>query len=306
MKVLVTGGAGYVGSELIKRLMVDPEVSQIIIYDNMSRGNYNFFMGHVFAEQEKMKFVEGDLLDSRKLKNALKDIDVVYHLAALVTTPFANSDSHSFEQINHWGTAELVYAVEEAKVSKFIYVSSTSVYGASDDINTEATIPNPKTFYGAAKLRGEEHVDRLKSKMDTYILRCGNVYGYSKCMRNDAVINRFVFEANFKNKISIHGNGKQSRAFVHINLISKVLSEIIHKPVPSGTYNVVDKNLRVLDIVDVVKEIFPQLEFIFVNQHLHLRQLSVSTESKLRDYIDYADKRELKEELVEFKEKFAF
>ena len=306
MRILVTGGAGYIGSELIKRIINDPEVSHITIYDNMSRGNYNFFMGHMFPEKDKMEFIEGDLLDSRRLRAALKDIDVVYHLAALVTTPFANSDSHAYEQINHWGTAELVYAVEESSVKKFVYLSSTSVYGASDEQSHEETIPNPKTFYGAAKLRGEEHVERLKSKMDTYILRCGNVYGYSKSMRNDAVINRFVFEANFKNKITIHGNGKQYRAFVHINLISKVLEEIIKQPVPSGTYNVVDKNLRILDIVDVVKEIFPALDFIFVNQHLHLRQLTVSTESKLREWIDYEDKRSLKEELVEFKEKFAF
>ncbi len=80
----------------------------------------------------------------------LQDIDVVYHLAAKVSTPLATENSHLFEQINHWGTAELVYAVEESPVSKFVYLSTTSVYGASEQMISVDTPPDPKTFYGAA------------------------------------------------------------------------------------------------------------------------------------------------------------
>lgn len=226
MKILVTGGAGYIGTELVKLLSMSSEVDEIRIYDNLSRNNYNLFLGSKLKQHQKVKYIYGDILDSRNLRKALNEIDVVYHLAAVVTTPFANTDPHFYEQVNHWGTAELTYAVEESKVSKLIYVSSVSVYGSSNTIVTEKSIPNPKTFYGISKLRGEEHVARLNNKLNTYILRSGNVYGFSESMRFDAVINRFAFESNFSKRISINGNGKQKRSFIHINSISHALVQI--------------------------------------------------------------------------------
>lgn len=308
MKILITGGAGYVGTQLTKVLSASPETSAVILFDNLSRANYNLFLGRRFENPEKITFVSGDLLDSRKLRQVLQqyEIDVVYHLAARVTTPFANTEAHFHEQINHWGTSELVMAVEESNVKRFIYTSSTSVYGASVDLIDEDAKPDPKTFYGTSKLRGEQHVKRLMDKMDTYILRCGNVYGYNKSMRFDAVINRFMFDANFNNRISIHGDGKQSRAFIHIDLLAELLSKFLSQKIPSGIYNVVDKNLQILDILDVVKEIFPDLEFIFVNQHLKLRDLKVNPESRLRLFIDYINEKTFKEEMVEFKQRFCF
>ncbi|MFW5872554.1 MAG: NAD-dependent epimerase/dehydratase family protein [bacterium] len=308
MKILITGGAGYVGTQLTKVLSASPETTAVILFDNLSRANYNLFLGRRFENPEKITFVSGDLLDSRKLRQVLQqyEIDVVYHLAARVTTPFANTEAHFHEQINHWGTSELVMAVEESNVKRFIYTSSTSVYGASVDLIDEDAKPDPKTFYGTSKLRGEQHVKRLMDKMDTYILRCGNVYGYNKSMRFDAVINRFMFDANFNNRISIHGDGKQSRAFIHIDLLAEILSKSLSQKIPSGIYNVVDKNLQILDIVDVVKEIFPELEFIFINQHLKLRDLKVNPESRLRLFIDYTNEKTFKEEMVEFKQRFCF
>ncbi|NMM50474.1 NAD-dependent epimerase/dehydratase family protein [Marinigracilibium pacificum] len=306
MRILITGGAGYIGSALTSSLMERNDVDEVIIYDNLSKQNYNFFLGHTYANKEKLKFIQGDLLDSRSLKKALVGVDIVYHLAAKVTTPFANSDPHIFEQVNHWGTAELVYALEESSVKKLIYAGSTSVYGSSKKEVTEKTIPNPRTFYGISKMRGEEHVQRLVDKMDTYILRCGNVYGYNKSMRFDAVINRFMFEANCNGRITIHGNGKQGRAFIHVDLLTKVLEEIAVNDVEKGTYNVVDRNLSVLDLVDVVKEIYPDLEYLFINQHLTLRELRVSSESSLRNHIDYTNNRSLREELIDFKDRFSF
>lgn len=306
MNILLTGGAGYIGTVLAKNLHKSKHVDKVIIYDNLSRQNYNLFLGHFIENRENITFVNGDILDLRKLGKLLKEVDVVYHLAARVSTPFASVDPHFHEQVNHWGTAELVSAVEESNVSKFIYTSSTSVYGASDDYVNEESIPNPKTFYGISKLRGEDHVRRLMKKMDAYILRCANVYGYSSSMRFDAVINRFMFDANFTNKISIHGNGKQFRAFIHVNILVKVLIEILEKEVPSGIYNVVDRNMQILDLVDIVKEIYPALEFIFINQHLDLRQMKVEADSLLRKYIDYQNPETLKEELLYFKERFSF
>ena len=109
---------------------------------------------------------------------------------------------------------------------------------------------------------------RLQSKKNALILRCANVYGYSRSMRFDAVINRFMFDANFTGRIQIHGNGKQFRAFIHVNVLIKALIGCLLQEVPSGTYNAVDKNLQILDIVNVLKEIYPMLEFIFINSRV--------------------------------------
>jgi len=306
MKVLITGGAGYIGTVLTKNLVNFPEVEKIIIYDNLSRKNSNLFLGSRLPNAEKIELVVGDILDLRKLKRVLQGVDVVFHLAARVSTPFANVDADFHEQVNHWGTAELVSAVEESHIEKFIFTSSTSVYGASDGFIQETQIPDPKTFYGISKFRGEEHVKRLQKKCDSIILRCANVYGFSRSMRFDAVINRFMFDANFTKRIQIHGNGRQYRAFVHVNILVKALIESLFKKVPSGIYNVVDKNLQILDVVDVLKEIYPTLEFIFINQHLDLRQMKVEKYSLLRNYIDFDNDQTLKEELVDFKKRFAF
>ncbi|WP_420575556.1 NAD-dependent epimerase/dehydratase family protein [Ekhidna sp.] len=306
MKVLITGGAGYVGTKLVKHLVSNPEIEKVIVYDNLSKAHYNFFLGKAYEHKEKIQSVRGDILDTRQLRKLMKDADVVVHLAAIVTTPFANTDPHFYEQVNHWGTAEVVYCAEESDISKFIYLSSTSVYGASDKVSDETTTPSPSTFYGISKLRGEEHVNRLAEKKNAINIRGGNVYGYSKSMRFDAVINRFMFDANFTNRIQINGNGKQSRAFIHVDYLCAALSQVITKAVPSGTYNLVDKNLQILDLVDVLKEIYPTLEFLFTNQHMNLRELKINPDSKLFDHIDQFQSRELKEELEEFKSRFAF
>jgi UDP-glucose 4-epimerase len=306
MNVLITGGAGYVGTELISLLLSHPEVEKVTIYDNLSRPNYNVFLGLRLQKHHKLHFVKGELLDSRALRKVLKGIDVVYHLAAKVTTPFANADAHVYEQVNHWGTAELIYAVEESNVKRFIYTSSTGVYGSSKDEVDEHTSPDPQTLYAISKLRGEEHVRRLMDKIDTYIMRCGNVYGYSKSMRFDAVINKFVFDANFNKMVTIQGDGKQSRSFIHIELLSRALNNLLTSPLSPGIYNLTDRNLKVIDILDTVKELIPPLEFIFINQHLRLHELNVKANAVVNEALGIHQQRSFKEELSEFLGKFSF
>lgn len=306
MKVVITGGAGYVGTELTKILSSKKEVDEILIYDNLSKGHFNFFLGKEYKSPEKVKLVVGEILDSRLLRKHIKDADAIIHLAAKVTTPFANTDPHFFEQVNHWGTAEVVYAAEESDVSKFIYLSSASVYGAGEALIDESTVPTPNTFYGISKLRGEEHVNRLMETKNAVIVRGGNVYGYSRSMRFDAVINRFMFDANYTGRIQIFGNGKQSRAFIHVNHLADTISQALLAEVPSGTYNVVDKNLSVLDIVDVLKEMYPALEFIFSVQHMNLRELKISKESRLFQHVNQFEVSDLKQELQDFKDHFSF
>ncbi len=306
MRILVIGGAGYIGTALVERLAESSAVSKVVIYDNLSRGNYNLFLGEKLSKTSIISLIQGDVLDTRSLKKAMKDIDIVYHLAARVTTPYANLDPHIYEQVNHWGTAEVVSAVEESDVKQLVYLSSTSVYGASDKQATESTAPNPKTFYGNSKLRAEQHVQRLVDKGRAAIIRAGNVYGFNQSMRFDAVINRFAFEANFSKKISIQGSGKQSRAFVHIDAISQVLAELPFKELPSDTYNLALSNYSVLDLVDVFKELIPELEFIFVDQHQELRNFELDTKLKIAKYLNLPETGVLKDELAEFLGKFSF
>ncbi len=308
MKVLVTGGAGYIGTELVGLLVSNEAVDKVIVYDNLSRMNYNLFLGLKLQKHPKLSFVKGELLDSRSLRKVLKGVDVVFHLAAKVTTPFAVSDSHAYEQVNHWGTAELIYAVEESdSIKKFIFASSTGIYGASEVPLDENAEPNPKTFYAISKFRGEEHVRRLMDKkIDTYIFRCGNVYGYSKSMRFDSVMNKFAFEANFNKIVTIQGNGKQSRPFIHIDLVSKALNNLLSSTLPSGTYNLVERSIKVFDIVDELKQLIPELEFIFINQHLKMSEINVKSNDQVNGSLGISNPRSLKEELRDFLSRFSF
>jgi UDP-glucose 4-epimerase len=187
-----------------------------------------------------------------------------------------------------------------------IFTSSTGVYGSSVEAVDELAIPEPQSLYATSKLRGEEHIRRLSNKISTYIMRCGNVYGYNKSMRFDAVINRFVFEANFSKMVTIQGDGKQSRAFIHVELVAKALANLIHSDLPSGTYNLVDRNIKIIDLLDVLKELIPGLEFIFINQHLRLHELHVKPNPMVNDVLGISHSRPLKDELEEFIAKFSF
>jgi UDP-glucose 4-epimerase len=306
MKILITGGAGYIGTPLVDLLCINPDVEKIIVYDNLSRSNYNLFIGAKKEGHEKITFVRGELLDSRKLRQTLKGVDVVYHLAARVTTPFANSDAHLFDQINHWGTAELAYLLEESSVKKLIYTSSAGVYGSSTEPVDESVEPDPKSFYGISKLRAEEHVRRLSDKMQVYIFRCANVYGYNRSMRFDAVINKFMFEANFEKRITIHGNGEQSRSFIHADMIATALSNVFSSDLAGGTYNLVDKTFKVMDIVDELKQLFPDLEFILINQYLNLSNLNIKHNEEVNRKLGIAYETSLKNDLSEFLKKLRF
>lgn len=306
MRVLITGGAGYIGTELIYELANNPTVSEILVYDNLSRGNYNLLIGRVKLN-DKVKFIEADLLDTRHLNKALDGVSVVFHLAAKATTPFADQNPHLFEQVNHWGTAELTYAIEETEsVKRLIYLSSASVYGASSNEVDESSEPNPRTYYGISKMRGEEHVKRLMDKgLHGYIIRCGNVYGYSKSMRFDSVINKFIFDANYKGRIRINGNGEQHRSFIHIDKTANILSKLLEAPLSSGLYNLVEDTLQINYIAESLKKLYPEMEMIFVNQNLKLRELKVKPNGSLNALTDI-EVRNLQQVLAVFKKEFTF
>lgn len=292
MRILITGGAGYIGTELVKVLCSENKIKEIVVYDNLSRKNYGFFTQGYVETGDKVRMIEGDILDSRLLKLCVKDADAVIHLAAKVSTPYANEDPHSYDQVNHWGTAEVVYAVESSSVERFIHLSTTSVYGFSDALVDEKTKPNPTVAYSISKVRAESHVKRLLSKPDRQVsvLRSGNVFGFSPSMRFDAVINRFVYDAKYLHKIYVHGTGTQSRPFVHIEDIVWVIRCAILDEMASGIYNVFNYNVQILEITQVLRQLFPELEIQYLNQHVSFGSLRLQENPKMRTIIEHVEK----------------
>lgn len=306
MNILITGGAGYIGTELVYALEKEKTINSIVIYDNFCRNNYNLFLGRSKLATQKVRFVKGNILDSRKLKVEIDKADVVFHLAAKVTTPFADHNPHEFDQTNNWGTAELTYLIEKSNVSKFIYASSVSVYGASGEELDITSQLHPKTFYGISKLNGEKHVARLlNSEIETYTLRLGNVYGYSKSMRFDSVINKFMFEANFRSKIRIYGDGNQMRSFIHINRLCNLLKDVaLENSLKPDVYNLVEHTYSINEIVDVLKEVYPSLELTYLTQNMNMRSLKVKPDSRITEFNTLDNN--LKNDLEEFKRHFSF
>lgn len=305
MKVLVTGGAGYIGTELVFALSQADDVSELTIYDNLARRNPNLFIVHRLPAAT-IRFVPADILDTRRLREEVARADLIYHLAARVTTPFGQDDPHAHEQVNHWGTAELSYLVEESSAKRVVYVSSTSVYGASDKPAGRDSVPNPSTPYGWSKLRGERTLARLGGRHEIYILRCANVYGFNVSMRFDSVVNRFMFDAQFTNRLTVNGSGQQHRPFVHLRTACRVLLAFGRGQLPPGSYDLVTRNTSILELARTVQSLYTGLELLFIEQDLKLRNLEVLPDPRLQELAPFPPAKSLRDDLDELRRHFAF
>ncbi len=304
MKVVITGGAGYLGSELTAALSHHPSIDGLVVYDDLSRGGKGLFLNGPIGKVP-VRFVQADILDSRSLRRELKDADLVYHLAAKVTTPYADAGHHQFEQVNHWGTAEVVYAVEDvAPKARFVHLSSTAVYGEGTGSALASDRPTPRSAYGRSKRRGETHVERLMLDRDAVILRSANVYGPGRSLRFDAVINRFLFEAHFKGRITIRGSGHQRRPFIHIAGVVATLSALVDSKL-KGTFDLVEHDHSVLEIVGALRDLYPEMEFLFVDQHLDLLSLMVERDARLKE-LQPDRNSDLVSDLKELRSRFAW
>lgn len=305
MKILITGGAGYIGYSLVKQLLEDvDQLHSITIYDNLSRRNYSFFTEAKF-DHKPVKLIQGDILDGRMLQQALEGIDCVVHLAAKVTTPFADSDAHSFDQVNHWGSAQLAFAIEKSSVNQVINLSSISIYGDYPNPVEETTPPNPQSFYGRSKLEGEKQLNVLNRNRKLFTLRSGNVYGYNPSYRIDAVVNKLLFQANFLGKITINGTGDQHRSFIHVDKVAHAIVRIIDGNIFPGVYNLVEHNLSINEIGSAIQSVYPHLDIIHANFNIRMKDVLTFLPCPIWLQIPLPG-RSFEEELLDFKEHFSF
>jgi UDP-glucose 4-epimerase len=308
MRVLVTGGAGYIGTALCHELVQSDLVDELVVYDNLSRPNRNLFLEGPLPVRPglRVRFEGGDILDTRRLRRCLEGIDLVVHLAARVTTPFADSDLHGLDQVNHWGSAELSYLLDraESSVKRLIYVSSAAVYGESASPVPLGRLAAPTSAYASSKHDGERMLERLHDRLALHVVRCANVYGYSRSMRFDAVINRFLFDAAFRGQITMHGSGEQRRAFVHVDTVARALMLGLTGELPPGVSHLVERNLSVQEIASVVLELEPATELLTIRQHQRLHDLVVAPDPRLPARV--YDQRSLAAQLDDFRRRFAF
>jgi UDP-glucose 4-epimerase len=281
MKVLLTGAAGYVGWSVVNALVRCEAIDEVIVYDNFSRRNYGLLLTKKCPEYEKLVIKVDDILNSRGLREAVKDAACVCHLAALAPSPFADENPHAFDQINHWGTAEVCYAAEDQAVPRIVYVSSGAVYGFGTRAFDADSDPRPATSYGASKLAGEKHVERLAGSRQAVILRSATVYGLNPVARFDTFLNKFALDVALGRPLQVHGSGEQRRPIIHVETLAAVVAATVQGKIDTGIYNAVDENISINEAISALRIHVPNLDAIFLSQQERLRDLMMERDSKL-------------------------
>jgi UDP-glucose 4-epimerase len=247
-RILITGGAGFIGFHLCKKLTnlgLD-----VTIYDNLSSGK----MENV-KDVPKAKFVEGDILDLKKLCN-IEKADVIFHLAAQVVVPYSMENPTEDFETNARGTLNVLEKARKDD-SRLVFASSAAVYGNPTQMPTQETYGfHPFSCYGLSKVVGEEYcqIYTIQYGLDITVLRFANVYG-SRC---HGVINDFLDKLT-KNpkKLEIIGTGQQSRDFVNISDIVDALILAGTKENAIGqTFNLgFGKTTKIIDLAHIILQI---------------------------------------------------
>jgi UDP-glucose 4-epimerase len=265
MKILVTGGAGYVGNSLVTALNSHPAVVSVVVYDNLSRGTIPFFFGT--DKLKKVRFIHADILNSYALEQALKGMDTVIHLAGHVVAPFNHLQNLQYEQINRWGSLALVRAIEQGVgVERLLYLSTTAVYGFGSDVDPHQE-PMPENAYGSSKYEAEKYIRLLSGRLRTGIIRAANVYGFNPCLRTDGVINAFLYDALTIGQIRIYGNGQQERPFIQLKQLTDQLLHWLEDEEAPGLQTAATCNASLNEIKDWLLTQLPELEYTYLNQN---------------------------------------
>ena len=212
---LVTGGAGFIGSNLVAELVRRGQPVRVL--DNFSTGRRE----NLTPVRDAIELIEGDLRDPAAVARAVADVGCVLHLGALPSVPGSIADPLSTHAVNATGTLNLLVAAEQAGVQRLVLSSSCAVYGDSPVLpKTEAMLPAPKSPYAASKLAGEHYCQTFDElfELETVCLRYFNVFGprQDPSSQYAAVIPNFITAMLRGQRPTIYGDGKQSRDFVYV------------------------------------------------------------------------------------------
>jgi nucleoside-diphosphate-sugar epimerase len=217
MKVLVTGGAGFIGSNLVRALLARGD--EVRVLDNFSTG----LRANLAGLSDDVELVEGELRSYERVHNAVRGVEVVFHLGALGSVPRSVQDPLTSSAVNVEGTLNVLLAARDEGVRRVVFASSSSIYGNQDEFPLRESVPpDPISPYGVAKLAAERYCvsfARVYSSFETVALRYFNVFGPRQDPRSQyaAVIPLFVTAIAAGEPVTIFDDGEQSRDFTYID-----------------------------------------------------------------------------------------
>jgi nucleoside-diphosphate-sugar epimerase len=253
-KILVTGGAGFLGSHLVDRLSANNEVT---VYDDLSTGSLRNLEG----AREKVRLHRASVLEPRQLAMALKGRDLVYHLAAKTSVPESVEKPEAYWRANVEGTLHVLKGAADAGVERVVFISSAAVYGPSDTVpKVETMRPEPASPYATTKMVGEfacEEISQLKP-IETVVLRLFNAYG----PRQDpdapyaGVIAKFCTAVAAGQGVEIYGDGEQTRDFLFAVDATEAMELAGERAVAGQVFNVGSGSATtVLEVARLLSEV---------------------------------------------------
>ena len=216
MKVLVTGGAGFIGSHIIEELNGK---AHIVVLDNLRSG----FKHNI--ENFDIEFIEGSITDRNMVKKAVKGVDYIFHLAAMISVPESMDKPQECVKINTQGTLNLLQEAAQAGVKKLCLSTSAAIYGDNPVVpKIETMFPEPKSPYAITKLDGEYYCNMFTQEkwLQTACLRYFNVFGPRQDPKSQyaAAVPIFIYKALRNEPITIFGDGQQTRDFIYVKDIA--------------------------------------------------------------------------------------
>ncbi len=231
--ILLTGGFGYIGSRFLEEYR---DTYSFHVIDNL-----------FFDNKNELSNINDTIKDIRDIEiSDLHDIDYVIHLSELSNDPLGEVNENLTYSINHEGTKNLLNLCNKANIKKFIYMSSCAVYGKNENLVTESSKVNPLTTYSKSKILNEEYIINNNFNFETIILRNATVFGYSKNLRIDLVINELVYEALYNSSIILNSDGTPLRPFVHVGDLVRIINLLINSNnfLDKQIINIGSKNLN--------------------------------------------------------------
>lgn len=300
--VLVTGGAGYVGSRLIPRLLADGHTVKVL--------DLYMFKEDVFepyADEERLVEIRADIRDGDSVKGAVQGCDAVIHLACVSNDPSFELNPALGKSINYDAFRPLVRAAKAAGVSRFIYASSSSVYGIKEVSNvTEDLTLEPLTDYSKFKALCETDLaEERSSDFATLVIRPATVCGYAPRLRLDLTVNILTNHAINNGKITVFG-GVQKRPNIHIDDMVELYSRVLTLPkssIDGEVFNVGYENYSVMEIAEHVRGVIGNAVEIAVSPTDDLRSYHISSE-KIRQALGFVPQFSIAEAVESLVEAF--